>query len=144
MSETDNPVKVMDAQNSQQGEQQQSHEQNQNTDQSTQKRNRQQKMNAYAPKRGPIMDLKPILNKQVSVKIASGRQVQGTLTGYDQLMNVVIENAEVTTPEYISEGEAQVEKLDKVVIIGRLIVAFEPLDGFEIINTKGEHFDFVI
>ncbi|ODQ48608.1 hypothetical protein PICMEDRAFT_26869, partial [Pichia membranifaciens NRRL Y-2026] len=98
--------------------------------------NRQQKKNTYAPKRGPIIDLEPVLNKQVSVRISGGREIIGTLAGYDQLMNLVVENAVVKTPGHISYSEKDEEiKLDKVVVIGRLLLALEPMDGYEVITN---------
>ena len=118
------------------------HNQNQNQNQN---QNRQQKKNTYAPKRGPIIDLEHVLNKQVSVRISGGREIIGTLAGYDQLMNLVVENAVVKTPDHISYSEKDEEiKLDKVVVIGRLLLALEPMDGYEVITNPNVQFDFVI
>lgn len=113
--------------------------------QQKQNNNRQVKKNTYAPKRGPIIDLEPILNKEVNISIMSGRNVKGTLTGYDQLMNVVIENATITTPDSISSsGQEETHELKKVVVIGRLILCFEPLDGYQILPNPASDFEFVI
>ncbi|GAV27110.1 hypothetical protein PMKS-000571 [Pichia membranifaciens] len=118
------------------------HNQNQNQNQN---QNRQQKKNTYAPKRGPIIDLEPVLNKEVSVRISGGREIIGTLAGYDQLMNLVVENAIVKTPDHISYSEKDEEiKLDKVVVIGRLLLALEPMDGYEVVTNPNVQFDFVI
>ncbi|KAG0677963.1 Sm-like protein lsm7 [Pichia californica] len=114
--------------------------QNQNQNQ-----NRQQKKNTYAPRRGPIIDLEPVLNKQVYVKLSGGREVEGKLSGYDQLMNLVIEDATVKTPSYISYFKVDEEiKLQKIVIIGRLLVSLEPMDGYEVISNPNLQLDFVI
>lgn len=116
-------------------------------EESKQKQNssRQVKKNTYAPKRGPILDLEPILNKEVNISIMSGRNIKGTLTGYDQLMNVVVENATITTPDSISaSGEEEVHELKKVVVIGRLILCFEPLDGYQVLPNPASDFEFVI
>ncbi|TID15420.1 hypothetical protein CANINC_004385 [Pichia inconspicua] len=113
--------------------------------QSKHNNNRQARKNTYAPKRGPIIDLEPILNKEVNISIMSGRNVRGILTGYDQLMNVVIENATITTPETISSsGQEEIHELRKVVVIGRLILCFEPLDGYQILPNPASDFEFVI
>lgn len=129
-------------QHSRQHQHHRNHNQNQNQNQN---QNRQQKKNTYAPKRGPIIDLEPVLNKQVSVRISGGREIIGTLAGYDQLMNLVVEKAVVKTPGYVSYSEQDEEmKLDKVVIIGRLLLALEPMDGYEVITNPNVQFDFVI
>lgn len=103
---------------------------------------RQQKKNTYAPKRGPIIDLEPLLNTEVTVRMVRGRSVVGTLVGYDQLMNVVVADATVTVPG--EAGEESKEKLNKVVCIGRSIACFEPMSGYEVIENPGVDLEFVI
>ena len=120
-----------------------------NEDASTEKNNnrnqRQQKKNTFAPKRGPIIDLEPLLNKEITLGMGAGRSVTGTLTGFDQLMNVVLENVTVTTPDYISFTEKEeIEKLDRIVIMGRMISTFEPMDGYAIVNEKRSDMEFII
>lgn len=117
----------------------------QNNQNQRRNQNRQQKKNTYAPKRGPIIDLEPVLNKKVYVKVSGGREIEGILSGYDQLMNLVIEDAIVKTPSYISYSKEDEEtKLDKIVIIGRLLVSLEPMDGYEVIDNPNLQLDFVI
>lgn len=132
------------SQNDNQNQNQHQH-QHQNQQRRNQNQNRQQKKNTYAPKRGPIIDLEPVLNKQIHVKFVGGREVEGKLAGYDQLMNLVIEEAIVKTPSYLSYSEKDEEmKLDKIVIIGRLLVSLEPMDGYEVITNPNVQLDFVI
>lgn len=120
-----------------------------NEDASTEKNNnrnqRQQKKNTFAPKRGPIIDLEPLLNKEITLGMGASRSVTGTLTGFDQLMNVVLENVTVTTPDYISfTEEEEIEKLDRIVVMGRMISTFEPMDGYAIVNEKRSDMEFII
>lgn len=118
--------------------------QNQNQNQ-TQNQKRQQKKNTYAPKRGPIIDLEPLLNTEVSVRLVSGRDVTGTMTGYDQLLNIVIEDATIKSPEAVTaSGEEETTTIKKIVIIGRMILSFQPMTGYEIIENPNVQFDFVI
>ena len=39
------------------------------------------------------VNLKAYLNKVITVKLNGNRRVEGVLRGYDQLMNIVLENA---------------------------------------------------
>jgi U6 snRNA-associated Sm-like protein LSm7 len=143
--EQQKPVEEIQQQQQQQQNQSQGQGQGQGQNQQRNQNQRQQKKNTYAPKRGPIIDLEPILNKEVNVRLVSGRNILGTLTGYDQLLNIVIENATVTTPESVTyDGTEDASKLDKVVVIGRMILAFQPMDGYEIIENPNVQFDFVI
>lgn len=115
------------------------------TEKGNNRNQRQQKKNTFAPKRGPIIDLEPLLNKEITLGMGAGRSVTGILTGFDQLMNVVLENATVTTPNYISFTEQeQVEKLDRIVVMGRMITTFEPMDGYAIVNEKRSDMEFII
>lgn len=49
-----------------------------------------------APKRGAILDLSQYLDKAVRVKFIGGREVIGTLNGFDQLMNLVLSDVHET------------------------------------------------
>ena len=55
------------------------------------------------------LNLKAYLDKVIVVKLNGNRRVQGTLRGYDQLMNIVLENAS----EIISEDDTH--EMGKVV-----------------------------
>ncbi len=43
------------------------------------------------PKKEAILDLSKYQNKEIRVKFVGGREVTGTLKGYDQLMNLVLD-----------------------------------------------------
>ncbi len=49
---------------------------------------------ADRPKKEPILDLSKYTDKKIIVKFSGGRQIQGTLKGFDQLMNLVLDDVE--------------------------------------------------
>ncbi|KAF9449072.1 LSM-domain-containing protein, partial [Macrolepiota fuliginosa MF-IS2] len=56
-----------------------------------------------------------------------GREVVGTLKGYDQLLNLVLDDVE----EHIQEPEPHTRSLGLVVLRGPLITIVSPVDGSE-------------
>ena len=74
------------------------------------------------PKQGPGPDLRKFMEKRLELKLNAGRVVTGTLRGYDQFMNVVLDQAQ--------EVKSPTEKHDigMVVIRGNSIVMWECLD----------------
>ncbi|KAK6893805.1 U6 snRNA-associated Sm-like protein LSm7 [Candida tropicalis] len=48
------------------------------------------------PKREAILDLNKYKDQDIRVKLIGGRQITGTLKGFDQLMNLVLENVQET------------------------------------------------
>ncbi|KAI5475716.1 U6 snRNA-associated Sm-like protein LSm7 [Pseudohyphozyma bogoriensis] len=46
------------------------------------------------PRREAILDLSKYLDQRVRVKFTGGREVTGTLKGYDQLLNLVMDDIE--------------------------------------------------
>ncbi|CAK3804035.1 U6 snRNA-associated Sm LSm7 [Lecanosticta acicola] len=76
-----------------------------------------------------ILDLAKYMDKAISVKFNGGREVTGTLKGYDQLMNLVLDNVkEITRDE---EGNTSSRNLGLLVARGTLLVMISPLDGSE-------------
>ncbi|CCI46590.1 hypothetical protein ABG067_003132 [Albugo candida] len=67
-------------------------------------------------------DLKRYMDKRLSLKLNGNRKVSGVLRGYDQFMNVTLDEAieEVSTTEN--------NKIGMVVIRGNSIVQFECLE----------------
>ena len=56
---------------------------------------------AERPKKENILDLSKYMDKEINVKFNGGREVIGTLKGYDQLMNLVLDGVkEVTRGEF--------------------------------------------
>ena len=74
------------------------------------------------PKQGPGQDLRKFMEKRLELKLNAGRVVTGTLRGYDQFMNVVLDQAqEVKSP-------TEKHEIGMIVIRGNSIVMWECLD----------------
>jgi len=69
-----------------------------------------------------IPDLKKYMDKTLAVKLNGSRKVIGILRGYDQFMNLVLEN----TVEEVSGSERN--EIGMVVIRGNSVVMMEPLE----------------
>lgn len=81
------------------------------------------------PKKENILDLAKYMNKGITVKFNGGREVTGTLKGYDALMNLVLdEGKEVMRDE---DGNETTRSLGLVVARGTLLVLISPTDGSE-------------
>lgn len=74
------------------------------------------------PKQGPGPDLRKFMEKRMELKLNAGRVVTGTLRGYDQFMNIVLDQAQ--------EIRSPTEKYDlgMIVIRGNSVVMWECLD----------------
>ena len=62
-------------------------------------------------------DLKKYMEKNVSVKLNGNRLIKGTLRGYDQFMNLVLDNA--------SEAGDEAKKYRMIVVRGNSVVQLE-------------------
>jgi len=67
-------------------------------------------------------DLKKYMDKNMIVKLNGNRKISGILRGYDQFMNLVIDN----TIEEVSGSERN--EIGMVVIRGNSVVMIEPLE----------------
>ncbi|KAI1609172.1 hypothetical protein EDD37DRAFT_141930 [Exophiala viscosa] len=85
------------------------------------------------PKKENILDLAKYVNKQVNVKFNGGREVIGTLKGYDGLMNLVLDDVKETMRD--DEGNETTRSLGLIVARGTLLVLISPLDGSEEIEN---------
>mmetsp|Transcript_12817 Transcript_12817/g.19407 ORF Transcript_12817/g.19407 Transcript_12817/m.19407 type:complete len:105 (+) Transcript_12817:57-371(+) len=74
-------------------------------------------------------DLKNYLDKKLCLKLNAGRKVTGILRGYDQFMNVVVDEA-----SELNNQEKTTSSLGTVVIRGNSIITIEPLEKIE--NTN--------
>ncbi|QUC21823.1 uncharacterized protein UV8b_06064 [Ustilaginoidea virens] len=81
------------------------------------------------PKKENILDLAKYLDKQITVKFNGGREVTGTLKGYDALMNLVLDEVQETVRD--DEGNESTRPLGLVVARGTLLVVITPVDGSE-------------
>lgn len=87
------------------------------------------------PKKEAILDLSKYMDQKIRVKFAGGREVFGTLKGFDQLMNLVMD--EVTESVRDEEGNVtdKTRNLGLVVLRGTALTVINPADGFESIEN---------
>ncbi|KIW05078.1 uncharacterized protein PV09_04226 [Verruconis gallopava] len=85
------------------------------------------------PKKENIIDLNRFMDKQLRIKFNGGREVVGVLKGFDQLMNLVLDEVE----EYMrdDEGNEETRPLGLVVARGTLLTMISPVDGSEEIEN---------
>ncbi|OGM44041.1 U6 snRNA-associated Sm-like protein LSm7 [Aspergillus bombycis] len=81
------------------------------------------------PKKENILDLSKYMDKEVRVKFNGGREVVGTLKGFDQLMNLVLDDVKESMRD--DEGNENTRSLGLIVARGTLIVLISPADGSE-------------
>ncbi|KAE9578567.1 U6 snRNA-associated Sm-like protein LSm7 [Colletotrichum fructicola] len=81
------------------------------------------------PKKENILDLSKYMDKQITVKFNGGREVTGTLKGYDALMNLVLDEVQEVMRD--EEGNETTRPLGLVVARGTLLVLVSPVDGSE-------------
>ncbi|KAM0711404.1 hypothetical protein Q7P35_002144 [Cladosporium inversicolor] len=84
-------------------------------------------------KKENILDLNKYMDKAMTVKFNGGREVTGTLKGYDQLMNLVLDNVEEVTRD--EEANTSTRSLGLLVARGTLLVLIAPVDGSEEIEN---------
>ncbi|MCJ1353348.1 MAG: Sm-like protein lsm7 [Icmadophila ericetorum] len=85
------------------------------------------------PKKENILDLTKYMNKEINVKFTGGREVIGTLKGYDQLMNLVLDDVKELLRD--DEGNESSRSLGLIVARGTLLVLISPVDGSEQIDN---------
>ncbi|KAL2847888.1 hypothetical protein BJX68DRAFT_105268 [Aspergillus pseudodeflectus] len=81
------------------------------------------------PKKENILDLSKYMDKEVRVKFNGGREVAGILKGFDQLMNLVLDDVKESMRD--DEGNENTRSLGLIVARGTLIVLISPADGSE-------------
>ncbi|KAG4407726.1 hypothetical protein JTP64_003261 [Candida tropicalis] len=89
------------------------------------------------PKREAILDLNKYKDQDIRVKLIGGRQITGTLKGFDQLMNLVLENVQETLrdPEDDDVLTDKTRDLGLVVVRCTSLLTISPVDGSEIIEN---------
>ena len=70
--------------------------------------------------KGP--NLKAYLDRTISLTLNKKRKVVGTLRGFDQFMNIVLEDAEDESPNKADGGKSE---LGTIVVRGSNILQFE-------------------
>lgn len=81
------------------------------------------------PKKENILDLAKYMDKEIMVKFNGGREIQGTLKGHDQLMNLVLDDVQEMLRD--DEGNTSTRSLGLIVARGTLLVLISPVDGSE-------------
>ncbi|TKX19356.1 U6 snRNA-associated Sm-like protein LSm7 [Elsinoe australis] len=84
---------------------------------------------AERPKKENILDLGKYMDKEINVKFNGGREVVGTLKGFDQLMNLVLDDVKEVTRD--DEGNTSTRPLGLLVARGTMLVLISPVDGSE-------------
>eukprot|EP00978_Attheya_sp_CCMP212_P030934 scaffold115361_cov47-Attheya_sp.AAC.3 len=77
-----------------------------------------------ATKKESILELAKLMDHTARVKCLGGRELRGTLRGYDELVNLVLDDCE----EFIRD---KTRKLGLVVIRGTQVSLVSPEDGTE-------------
>ncbi|XBI01543.1 hypothetical protein VPH35_130295 [Triticum aestivum] len=90
-----------------------------------------------------VLDLAKFVDKGVQVKLTGGRQVIGTLKGYDQLLNLVLDEAieferEQDDPLKLSTKTRQ---LGLIVCRGTAVMLVSPTEGTEEIKNPFQEAD---
>lgn len=106
-----------------------------NKDNNRRKYNSQQKHDG--PKREAILDLSKYRDQQIRVKFIGGRQITGTLKGYDQLMNLVLEDVveQLVSPDDEDVLTDQTRPLGLVVVRCTNLLTISPVAGSEVIEN---------
>ncbi|HUT26735.1 MAG TPA: LSM domain-containing protein [Methanomassiliicoccales archaeon] len=68
----------------------------------------------------PLALMEKTLNKKVSLLLKDSRVLEGKLTGYDEYMNMVLEDTEERNAD-------QVRRLGMVILRGNNVVSISPL-----------------
>lgn len=95
------------------------------------------------PKKESIIDLTKYLDQEVHVKFQGGREVSGKLKGFDQTLNLVVDNA----VEYLRDPEDSYKitensrKLGLIVCRGMAVTVVSPQGGYESIPNPFENIE---
>jgi U6 snRNA-associated Sm-like protein LSm7 len=82
---------------------------------------------ADKPRREAILDLSKYVDERIRVKFTGGREVTGILKGYDQLLNLVLDDV----TEELQLPEPHTRSLGLTVLRGPTITVLNPVDGSE-------------
>ncbi|KAJ1452907.1 hypothetical protein M885DRAFT_525576 [Pelagophyceae sp. CCMP2097] len=97
-----------------------------------------------AHKKESILDLEKLIDKRVRVKFQGGREVSGVLKGFDQLVNVVLDDCyeQMRVPDDPYAISDETRRLGLVVCRGLQVSLVSPVDGHEeIANPFIQHAD---
>eukprot|EP00457_Paulinella_chromatophora_P027130 gb/GEZN01032757.1/.p1 GENE.gb/GEZN01032757.1/~~gb/GEZN01032757.1/.p1 ORF type:complete len:108 (+),score=10.35 gb/GEZN01032757.1/:61-384(+) len=82
-------------------------------------------------KKGTVMDLNKLMDKPVVVKFTGGREVRGILKGFDQLVNIVLDDTVETLRDLYDPYKLTEEtrNLGCTVCRGTSVMLVCPVDG---------------
>ncbi|KAG6899173.1 hypothetical protein C0993_012666 [Termitomyces sp. T159_Od127] len=91
------------------------------------------------PRREAILDLAKYAGEHIRVKFTGGREVTGVLKGYDQLLNLVLDDVHEqlhgerprVSPSLCQPRTDHTRALGLVVLRGPTITLLSPVDGSE-------------
>lgn len=86
------------------------------------------------PKKEAILNLAKYVDQQIRVKFAGGRDVQGVLKGYDQLMNLVMDDVQETLYDPETGNVSGQRSLGLAVLRGPALTLINPANGMESIE----------
>uniref|UniRef100_K3WSH5 Sm domain-containing protein n=1 Tax=Globisporangium ultimum (strain ATCC 200006 / CBS 805.95 / DAOM BR144) TaxID=431595 RepID=K3WSH5_GLOUD len=86
-----------------------------------------------APRKDPILDLGKYIDQPVRVKFHGGREVHGFLKGYDQLVNLVLDDCVefLRDPNDEYRLTEETRNVGLVVCRGTSVMLISPVDGTE-------------
>lgn len=92
---------------------------------------------ANRKKKESVVDLSRFIDQSVRVRFQGGREVCGTLKGYDTLLNVVIDNCIefLRDPDDAFRQSGETRALGLIVARGPAITIIGPSDGVEEIEN---------
>ena len=102
-----------------------------------QQQQQQQKQQQTPQHKQTVLDLGKYIDKGVRVKLSGGREVEGILKGFDQLLNLVLDE----TKEYLRDVDDplritdETRKLGLIVTRGTSVMVVSPLDGLKEIEN---------
>lgn len=91
----------------------------------------------YASRKESILELAKLMDATVRVKCLGGRELRGILRGYDELVNLVLDDCDeyirdVDDPEKVTTAT---RKLGLVVVRGTQVSLVSPQEGVEEIDN---------
>ncbi|KAG6435125.1 hypothetical protein SASPL_106776 [Salvia splendens] len=91
----------------------------------------------FSGRKETVLDLAKFVDKGVQVKLTGGRLVTGTLKGYDQLLNLVLDEAVefLRDPEDPLKTTDQTRRLGLIVCRGTAVMLVSPTDGTDEISN---------
>ena len=85
------------------------------------------------PRKDSILELSKMMDASVRVKCLGGRELKGVLRGYDDLVNLVLDECDefLRDPEDPQRITDKTRKLGLVVVRGTQVSLVSPQDGVE-------------